>query len=75
MTGGDGLRLAKRHGDTSLRHFRERGVAAAAVVGFLAKASGLRASGAPCMARELVADFSLVHLPRTPIRGDDHGLC
>ena len=75
VTGGDGLRLAKRHGDTSLRHFRERGVAAAAVVGFLAKASGLRASGAPCMARELVADFSLVHLPRTPIRGDDHGLC
>ena len=37
VVGPDGRRLAKRHGDTSLRHLRESGVAAEEV------ASGLRA--------------------------------
>src|SRR5262245_6965338 len=36
VVGKDGLRLAKRHGDTSLRHLRERGVEPGALVGHLA---------------------------------------
>ncbi len=74
VVGGDGLRLAKRHGDTSLQHLRARGVAAEAVVGYLAFLSGLRARGAHCRPHELLPGFTLAPLPRTPVRGDDHGL-
>ena len=74
VVGHDGMRLAKRHGDTSLRHLRERGASAEAVVGFLARTCGLRATAAPCSARELIEGFDLAHVPKGPVRGDDHGL-
>ncbi len=74
VVGHDGLRLAKRHGDTSLRHLRECGASAAAVVGFLAWSSGLRSEAEPCSARELVESFDLARVPKGPVRGDDHGL-
>lgn len=74
VVGGDGLRLAKRHGDTSLRWFRQQGVEARAMVGHLAFLSGLRPRGARCRPRDLLRDFSLSALPRGPVRGDDHGL-
>lgn len=75
VVGADGLRLAKRHGDTSLRHLRERGASASAVVGFLAHISGLRPTALPTTPRELLVDFDLARVPRTPVRGCDHGLC
>ena len=74
VVGGDGLRLAKRHGDTSLRHLREKGVAAAAVVGYLASLCGLRPAGTSCRPADLLRDFDLRRLPREPVRGDQHGL-
>ncbi len=74
VVGGDGKRLAKRHGDTSLRSLRGRGVTTAAVVGWLAAACGLRPAGARCRADELLRDFDLQRLPRGPFRGDEHGL-
>lgn len=67
VVGADGRRLAKRHGDTSLRRFRDSGVAAEALVGWLAQVSGLRADAAPCRPHELVAEFDLARLPRTPV--------
>lgn len=74
VVGADGLRLAKRHGDTSLRHLRERGASAGAVVGFLARSCGLRATASPCAASELLPDFDFARVPKGPVRGDDHGL-
>lgn len=74
VVGGDGLRLAKRHGDTSLRHFRERGVGPERLVGYLAFLCGLRPRGSECAPVDLLRDFDLAHLPRGPVRGDDHGL-
>jgi glutamyl-tRNA synthetase len=74
VVGADGLRLAKRHGDTSLRHLRARGVRAERLVGHLAFLCGLRPRGASCTARELLGDFDLARLPRGPVRGDDHAL-
>jgi glutamyl-tRNA synthetase len=74
VVGGDGLRLAKRHGDTSLRHLRERGVAAAAVVGYLAFLCGMRGPGQRCSPADLLRDFRWEGVPRGPVRGDRHGL-
>ncbi|MBL8753522.1 MAG: tRNA glutamyl-Q(34) synthetase GluQRS [Planctomycetes bacterium] len=74
VVGADGLRLAKRHGDTSLRHFRERGVRAEQVVGYLAYLCGLRPRGGPCLPRDLLGGFSWSALAKGPVRGDDHAL-
>jgi glutamyl-tRNA synthetase len=70
VVGRDGLRLAKRHGDTSLRHYRARGVTAEQVVGQLAAWSGLAPAGARCRPRDLLPDFDLARLPRAPVVGD-----
>jgi glutamyl-tRNA synthetase len=70
VVGGDGLRLAKRHGDTSLRAFRERGVTPERLVGALARLCGQSAPG-ECMPRDLLPSFDLGRLPRHPVRGHD----
>ena len=74
VVGDDGRRLAKRHGDTSLRHFRERGVAAEVLVGHLAALCGFLPAGSRCMPRDLLRHFAWERLPQDPVRGDDHGL-
>jgi glutamyl-tRNA synthetase len=74
VIGDDGLRLAKRHGDTSLQHLRRQGVSADAVVGYLAFLCGLRPRGTRCTPRQLLADFDLRAVPRRPVVGSDHGL-
>jgi glutamyl-tRNA synthetase len=74
VVGGDGRRLAKRHGDTSLRYLREHGVTPAAVVGYLAALSGLGPAGACCSPRELLGRFDWRCVPPQPVRGDQHGL-
>src|SRR5690606_33577175 len=75
VVGADGRRLAKRHGDTSLRHLRERGAAPEVVVGHLAFLSGLGPRGARARPQDLLAGFDWSRVPRHPVRGDDHGLC
>lgn len=67
VIGEDGRRLAKRHGDTSLRRFREEGVAAARIIGWLAAVSGLRPDAAPLAPSDLVNDFSLARVPRSAV--------
>jgi glutamyl-tRNA synthetase len=74
VVGRDGLRLAKRHGDTSLAHFRRHGVAPETLVGYLANLSGLAPRGAHLTPRDLLATFDLSRIPRTPAWGDDHAL-
>jgi glutamyl-tRNA synthetase len=64
VVGEDGRRLAKRHGDTSLRHFRERGVEAEQVVGYLAWSCGLRSDRRACSVEQLLAGFDLGSLSR-----------
>jgi glutamyl-tRNA synthetase len=74
LVGKDGYRLAKRHGDTSLRHFRQQGVTAGELVGYLAKSCGLRDSQTACTPQDLCAEFDLRKLPASAMRGDDHEL-
>lgn len=74
VVGSDGLRLAKRHGDTSLRHLREQGVSADSLVGHLAFLCGLRRRGASCRPADLLGDFDWARLPIDAVRGDEHGL-
>ena len=74
VVGGDGLRLAKRHGDTSLRALRAGGVRREQLVGYLAFLCGLRPRGSECVPRDLLAEFTFGKLARGPLRGDEHRL-
>lgn len=58
VVGPDGRRLAKRHGDTRLSHFREVGVAAETIVGWAAHAAGLVEDASPRSAGELIESFA-----------------
>jgi len=71
VIGADGRRLAKRHGDTSVRRFRESGVPAERIIGRVAALSGLADPGAECRPRDLVAAFDLARVPRIPVRGEE----
>lgn len=71
VRGPDGRRLAKRHGDTRIAHYRERGVAPERVLGLLASWSGL-APRAPISAAELLAGgcaraWDWARLPRADV--------
>ena len=74
VVGGDGLRLAKRHGDTSLRALRAGGVRREQLVGYLAFLCGLRPRGSEGVPRDLLAEFTFGKLARGPLRGDEHRL-
>ena len=62
----DGRRLAKRHGDTRLSAFREKGVPPEKVIGLLAWWSGLADWNTSLHASELISRFSLSKLPPNP---------
>ncbi len=63
-----GERLAKRRGSLTLRALREAGVRPERVVGVLARGLGLTDGLEEIAAAELVADFDLARIPRTPSR-------
>lgn len=67
VVGPDGRRLAKRHGDTRLAQYRESGVSAERIVGWLARSCGLRPTAEPVRANELLADFDLARVPRQAV--------
>jgi len=67
VVGEDGRRLAKRHGDTSLRFLREQGVSAEQLIGWLAWHSGLQEKPSPVSAEALVGDFDIQLVPKTPV--------
>lgn len=74
VTGTDGRRLAKRHGDTRIAWFRERGVRSERVVGYLAWTAGLIERQCEVTPNELLAGFSLAKIPRGPVVFDEKGL-
>ncbi len=67
VTGRDGRRLAKRHGDTTLRSFREQGHAAATVLAWIGRHSGVPGVGAECTAAQLLAAYEPPALPRSTV--------
>ncbi len=63
ITGADGRRLAKRHGDTRLSYYRNFGVPASRILSLLARWCGIEASDL----HQLVAKFDLSKLPKEQI--------
>ncbi len=66
LVGPDGRRLAKRHGDTSLAHFRGAGVAPEEILGYLAFSAGLVTDRRPVSIRDLLEGFRLDRVTSTP---------
>lgn len=66
VVGEDGRRLAKRHGDTRLAHYRDLGVPAPRVLELLARWCGIEGEK-PQTAKDLLPHFSLDRLPRNRI--------
>ncbi len=69
VRGSDGRRLAKRHGDTRVQTYRERGVAPERVIGLLGAWCGLGPRGGrrPMSAAEFMAGLDLSTIPREAI--------
>lgn len=66
VVGPDGLRLAKRHGDSRVDALREAGISAEAVIGLLARWCGIAAKGA-LSAGEFRDALDPARIPKTPI--------
>jgi glutamyl-tRNA synthetase len=67
VAGEDGKRLAKRHGDTSLQHFRQQQVSSQQIIGWLAYASGLTDDLHECTPQQLLDGFDLKKLHQQPL--------
>jgi glutamyl-tRNA synthetase len=67
VVGPDGRRLAKRHGDTRLSYYRDRGVPAARVIDLLARWCGLENMESAHRPADLLQSFRLESLPKHPI--------
>ena len=63
VVGRDGLRLAKRHGDTRIASFRQQGIAPERIVGLLAHWSGMGGTRSEWMPRDLVREFDWSCVP------------
>jgi glutamyl-tRNA synthetase len=70
VIGPDGKRLAKRHGDTSIRALRGLGWTAPALVGRIASTAGLCGRDEPCAPRDLVGRYDARRLSRDPVVTD-----
>jgi glutamyl-tRNA synthetase len=66
VIGEDGRRLAKRHGDSRMSHYRELGVMPERIIGLLAEWCGL-GERREQTAAEFLAAFALDSLPHKPI--------
>ena len=67
VRGPDGLRLAKRHGDTRIAAFREAGVKPERLLGYLAYTCGWAEADESVTLSELLDRFDLSKLPRHDI--------
>jgi glutamyl-tRNA synthetase len=74
VTGPDGRRLAKRHGDTRLATYREQGVPSSRILALLARWCGIETAAASLRPADLLNSFRLEAIPRQPIvfRDQDH---
>ena len=66
VVGTDGKRLAKRHGDTRIAYYREKGVTAERILGFLARSCGWTVPSRGVSLRELLNYFDLGAIPPAP---------
>jgi len=66
VVGPDGLRLAKRHGDTRVAAFRRQKISPTVLCGFLAWSLGFLEKPEPCLPRDLLGLFSWSKIPRAP---------
>ncbi len=66
VLGSDGRRLAKRHGDSRLCAYRERGVRSGRVIALLARWSGVEPGAEDMGAQEFAERFSISGLPAGP---------
>jgi glutamyl-tRNA synthetase len=66
VVGPDGKRLAKRHGDTRVATFRERGWSPERLLGLLAASCGWAAPGECVALHDLVPRFTLDTIPHAP---------
>ena len=71
VTGPDGRRLAKRHGDTRLSHYRDIGVRPERILGLLSFLCGLVEAPREMDMPELLETFDLSQLPPGPVIFDD----
>jgi glutamyl-tRNA synthetase len=67
VLGKDGLRLAKRHGDSRLSYYRSKGVRPETIIALLARWCGIQGIQCKLTARELIGRFELSHLSPDPI--------
>ena len=67
VIGTDGRRLAKRHGDTRVASYRDRGTPAERVVGLIADWSGVEGPRRAMTAREFADRFDPARLPHSDI--------
>lgn len=67
VRGEDGRRLAKRHGDTRIGHYRERGVPAERVVALVARWCGMSGVDGGLSAGEFASGLSLGTIPRADV--------
>jgi glutamyl-tRNA synthetase len=67
VVGQDGRRLAKRHGDTRLSHYRDAGVPAGRVLSLLARWCGVGVVDDSLTAAQLMERYSLQSLPKSRI--------
>jgi glutamyl-tRNA synthetase len=72
VIGVDGRRLAKRHGDTRLSHYRGNGVSPNRILALLGRWCGIDC-GREATLTELLARFDIRALPRQPIVFDPNG--
>ncbi len=67
VLGPDGRRLAKRHGDTRIDTYRQRGVGVRRIIGLLARWSGVSDGYSELNADEFADRFDLETLGRDPV--------
>lgn len=67
VVGPDGRRLAKRHGDSRLSHYRAHGVSAHRLLGLLGYWSGLLENRQPTDLAELLERFDIGLIPAQPV--------
>ena len=67
VVGADGRRLAKRHGDTRLAHYRQCGARPERILGLLGFWCGLLEDRREADMAELLRRFDLGRLPRQPV--------
>ncbi len=74
LVGKDGAPLSKRHGDPSLRYYRDRGYAAPAIANHLFRLGHSTSEHAFLDLAQMAAAFNPAHLGRAPARFDEEQL-